>query len=107
MSRRMTSAKAARRMGLLVWAPAWAVEARVDGELRRWHRVTLTFDGAATSEAAAVNPFGDFRLTVTFTHAGSGKKATVPGYYAADGNAGMTGAAAGNKWRAHFAPTET
>ena len=94
-------------MALLLGAPAWAAEARVDGEPRRWHRVTLTFDGPATSEAAAVNPFRDFRLTVTFTHAGNGKKVTVPGYYAADGNAGMTGAAAGNKWRAHFAPTET
>jgi len=28
----------------------------------------------------------------------------VPGYYAADGNAGETGASTGNIWKAHFTP---
>ena len=32
---------------------------------------------------------------------------TVPGYYAADGNAANTSAHSGNKWRAHLAPTQT
>ncbi len=31
---------------------------------------------------------------------------TVPGFYAADGNAGRTGADSGNKWRACFSPNE-
>jgi hypothetical protein len=31
----------------------------------------------------------------------------VPGYFATDGNAGETSATSGNKWRVHFAPSET
>jgi hypothetical protein len=39
-------------------------------------------------------------------HGPSGQNITVPGFFAADGNAGMTGADAGNKWRACFSPDE-
>lgn len=92
---------------LLAAASAWAGGVQVQGELRRWHRVTLTFDGPQTVEDATPNPFRHYRLNVTFTHAGTGKKYTVPGYYAADGNAAETSAASGNKWRVHFAPDET
>ncbi len=67
-----------------------------------WHAVTLTFDGPAASETAQPNPFLDYRLNVTFSH--NGKDYVVPGYYAADGNAGQTSQAAGNKWRVHFIP---
>jgi hypothetical protein len=83
-----------------------AGKAQVQGELKRWHRVTLTFDGPATSEDATPNPYRNYRLSVTFTHARSGKSITVPGYYAADGNAAETSATSGNKWRAHFTPPE-
>ncbi len=81
--------------------------AKITGELKKWHRVTLTFDGPATSETATPNPFMDYRLNVTFKHAGSGKSYLVPGYYAADGDAANTSATSGNKWRVHFAPTQT
>jgi len=75
---------------------------RIAGELKAWHKVTLAFGGPASSETADPNPFTDYRLTVTFR---SGDAAyAVPGYYAADGNAAETGAAAGNVWLAHFAP---
>ena len=77
---------------------------QVSGELRTWHKVTLTFDGPATSETANPNPFTDYRLTVTFAQ--GAKRYVVPGYYAADGDAANTGASAGNKWRVHFAPSE-
>jgi hypothetical protein len=90
----------------LMTAAALAADARVDGELRQWQPVTLTFEGPATSEGASPNPFRDYRLDVTFTHARSGKKLTVPGYYAADGNAAESSAAAGNRWRAHFLAIE-
>ena len=76
----------------------------VSGELKKWHKVTITFDGPQTSEKANPNPFMDYRLNVTFTHQGSGKSKVVPGYYAADGDAANTGADSGNKWRVHFAP---
>ncbi|MEZ4700870.1 MAG: DUF5060 domain-containing protein [Rhodothermales bacterium] len=82
--------------------PVWANV--VTGELRVWHRVSVTFDGPQTNESAAQNPFTDYRLIVTFTHASSGASYAVPGFYAADGNAGETSATSGNKWRVHFTP---
>ncbi|MGB0372733.1 MAG: DUF5060 domain-containing protein [Opitutales bacterium] len=78
----------------------------VTGELKRWHKVTINFEGPDTSESATPNPFLDYRLDVTFRHADTGKIYTVPGYYAADGDAANTGATGGNIWRAHFAPDE-
>ena len=84
--------------------PGPGAPAGVSGELKLWHRITVTFDGPATSETATPNPFRDYRLNVTFR---KGTRAiTVPGYYAADGNAGESGAASGNKWRAHFVADE-
>lgn len=76
----------------------------VSGELKVWHRVTVTFDGPQTSESAATNPFTDYRLQVTFTHTASGAVYEIPGFYAADGNAKETSASSGNKWRVHFTP---
>jgi len=78
----------------------------ISGEQKKWHKVTLTFFGPDTSETANPNPFTDYRLDVTFSHAESGKSYTVPGYYAADGDAHNTGATSGKVWRAHFSPDE-
>jgi hypothetical protein len=83
------------------------VGAQVSGELKKWHKVTLTFDGPKTSETAEPNPFLYYRLNVKFTHDKTGKSHLVPGYYAADGDAANTSAEAGNKWRVHFAPSQT
>jgi hypothetical protein len=77
----------------------------ISGEPRQWHKVTLTFDGPGSSETASVNPFLDYRMTVTFSN--GNQTIAVPGYYAADGNAGNSGADSGNKWRCHFMPPET
>lgn len=76
----------------------------ITGEMRQWHRVTLTFDGPMTNEAATPNPFTDYRLLVTFRHVTTGQTFVVPGFYAADGDAANTSATAGNKWRVHFMP---
>lgn len=75
------------------------------GELKKWHKVTLSFDGPATSETATPNPFTDYRLNVTFVNGST--YFTVPGYFAADGNAANSGASQGNIWRVHFAPNLT
>ena len=91
--------------GVFVLACA-ARAADISGELKKWHKVTLTFDSPKTSETANPNPFLDYRLNVTFKHPEAGKSYVVPGYFAADGNAANTGADAGNKWRVHFAPGE-
>jgi hypothetical protein len=78
---------------------------QISGELKQWHPVTLTFDGPEVKESDTNNPFRNYRLDVTFTK--GGKSFTVPGFYAADGNAGETSANSGNKWRVHFTPDET
>jgi hypothetical protein len=57
----------------------------VSGELKRWHKVTLTQDGPSSSESATPNPFMDYRMTVTFSN--GSLSYSVPGYFAADGNA--------------------
>lgn len=77
----------------------------VTGEAKTWHKLTITFDGPAASEAGTPNPFLDYRLDVTFTN--GDKSYTVPGYFAGDGDAANSSATAGNKWRVHFAPDET
>ncbi|MFW5739348.1 MAG: DUF5060 domain-containing protein, partial [Myxococcota bacterium] len=79
-------------------------ESPVSGALMVWHKVTLTFDGPDTGEAADPNPFRDYRLQVTFSL--GTRSFVVPGYYAADGKAAETSATAGNKWRVHFMPDE-
>ncbi len=78
----------------------------VQGNRKQWTPVTLTFDGPNTAEDAEPNPFRDYRLTVTFRHAASKRTITVPGFYCADGDAGQTSAASGNKWRAIFVPDQ-
>ena len=70
----------------------------------RWQPVTLTFDGPSASETGTPNPFLDFRMTVSFSHQQSGESRTVPGFFAADGNAAETSADSGDKWRVRFTP---
>jgi hypothetical protein len=78
----------------------------LSGELRQWHKLTLDFAGPVGSESDAAT-FRDYRLDVTFTHEATGRQLTVPGYFAADGNAADTGASDGDVWRVHFNPPET
>ncbi len=78
----------------------------ITGELKKWHRVAITFTGPDTSEIAGNNPFMNYRLDLRFTSP-SGRVLTVPGHYAADGNAAESGATSGKKWRAFLCPDET
>ena len=77
----------------------------VSGEFKKWHKLTIDFNGFDTSEHARINPFHDYRLNVTFTH--GSYQYTVPGYYAADGDAAETSAGSGNKWQVNFLPNAT
>ena len=101
----------------------------ISGELKQWHKVTLTLDGpfahetdgnggipaAGNSEKKAdgrlearpSNPFTDLAFNVQFTHESGSPKYTVPGYFAADGAAANTSAESGVKWRAHLSPDKT
>ncbi|MHC4602113.1 MAG: DUF5060 domain-containing protein [Planctomycetota bacterium] len=79
-------------------------EGDICGELKKWHTITITFEGPNSGEDAEPNPFLDYRLNVTFT---KGKKRyVIPGYYTADGDAAETSASSGNKWRVNFVPDE-
>ena len=74
----------------------------IEGELQQWHKITLVLNGPATSEMAEENPFLDYRLEATFSQ--GGRSYTVPGYFAADGNAGESSASGGSIWKVHFRP---
>jgi len=79
----------------------------LSGELKEWHKVTLTVDGPVAKETDSgdkMNPFIDLKLDVRFTHESGSPDYMVPGYFAADGNAGETSAQEGSKWRAHLSP---
>jgi len=77
----------------------------ITGELKQWHPLSITFEGPETSETEEYNPFLNYRLQVTFRK--ENKEYTVPGFYAADGDAANSGADSGNKWRVYFTPDET
>lgn len=79
-------------------------EAAISGELKTWHKVTLTFNGPEASEYDTLNPFTDYRLTAVFEK--DSLNIEVPGYFAADGNAAETSSREGNKWRVHFSPPQ-
>ncbi|WP_372808611.1 DUF5060 domain-containing protein [Pontiella sp.] len=78
------------------------------GELKQWHKVTLTLDGPFARETDdAPNPFTDLQMNVRFTHESGSPDYLVPGYFAADGNAAETSATEGHKWRAHLSPDKS
>jgi hypothetical protein len=86
-----------------LFAPGQA--ATVHGDLKPWHAVTIDFKGPFCSETGNPNPFTDYRLEVRFTGP-SGQVFSVPGYFAADGDAGQTSADSGDTWRVRFCPDE-
>ncbi|UZO81231.1 DUF5060 domain-containing protein [Aquimarina sp. ERC-38] len=75
------------------------------GELKRWHKITLSFTGPNSSESSNPNPFTNYRLDVTFTNGSSSY--TVPGYYAGCENPADTSCDSGAVWKVHFAPGKT
>jgi hypothetical protein len=80
-------------------------EVQISGEMKQWHKVTLTLDGPLARETDnAPNPFTDYRMTVTFRHESGSPEYVVPGYFAADGDAANSSADSGTKWRAHLSP---
>lgn len=91
---------------LLFFSLNIVIAQKVEGELKKWHKITLVFEGPESSESAKENPFLNYRLNVTFTHPATQEKFIVPGYFAADGNAGNTSSEAGNIWKAHFTPDQ-
>lgn len=79
-----------------------AQEPKISGALKKWHKVTLSFEGGEIAENDTDNPFLNYRLNVTFKN--GNKVITVPGFYAADGNAAETSATSGKIWQVRFMP---
>ncbi len=71
------------------------------GDLRRWHRVAISCAGF-TADESSESTFADYRFNVVFTN--GNVTVTVPGHFAADGEAADTGATSGDTWRAYFSP---
>ena len=106
--RSTSPAKSARQAPLqLPRQPDGDGKIEISGELKQWHKISLTMDGPfAHEQDNQPNPFVDIRMLTIFTHA-TGKRYTVPGYFAADGDAGQSSAQSGTKWRTNFAPDRT
>lgn len=88
---------------------------QITGDLKQWHKVTLTLDGPFAWEGDGAtptgekqlllpNPFTDLAFEVTFTHESGSPSYRVPGHFAADGHAAETSADHGTTWRAHLSP---
>ncbi len=81
------------------------VRVKMEGELKTWHAVTLSLEGPQANEKDTnPNPFTDHAMYVVFRHESGVPVYTVPGYFAADGDAANTSAKSGNIWRAHLSP---
>lgn len=79
----------------------------IQGELMQWHKVSLKLNGPFAHEMDnSPNPFTDLCMSVVFTHSDN-ERFEVPGYFAADGNAGESSADSGTIWIANFAPNKT
>jgi hypothetical protein len=75
----------------------------VDGAMKRWQPVTLTFDGPERAENAET--FLNYRFDLLMTTP-LGQERVVPGFFAADGEAANTSSSSGSKWRVRFLPLE-
>jgi len=89
----------------LISASCTQSKSEIRGELKKWHRITLVFEGPESGELNENNPFLNYRLDVTFTN--GDEKFVVPGFYAADGNAAESSATVGNVWMVRFTPNKT
>jgi hypothetical protein len=85
--------------------PAISFSQQISGEMKKWHRLSMTFDGPNTSESNSSNPFYNYRFNMYFTGP-SGNVIIRPGYFAASGNAANDSSTSGNKWRCTFTPNE-
>lgn len=75
----------------------------ITGELKKWHKVTLSVVGPSASESDTnPNPFLDYNFSITFKN--GNESITIPGFFAADGNAANSSANSGNIWQVRFRP---
>ena len=77
----------------------------LEGSLKKWEPLTLTFEGPQISMADAVNPFLDYALLVNFHKDKETFK--VHGYYTADHNKVKINSEEANTWEVKFSPNLT
>ena len=75
---------------------------KIDGELKKWHKIVFNLNTEDTSEFEKDNPFLNYRLVISFSNGDSTIK--VPGFYAADGNAAESSSDSGGIWKVIFRP---
>ena len=90
-------------MALVAFGLRPAQAQTVEGAMKRWQPVALTFAGPQRAENAAT--FRDYRFDLLLTSP-SGKERVVPGFFAADGDAANSSARSGNRWRVRLLPLE-
>ncbi|MHC5537855.1 DUF5060 domain-containing protein [Singulisphaera rosea] len=79
---------------------ASAAEPLIEGTLKAWHPMSLSFQGPEAGEGDdAPNPFLDCRLQVSFSGP-EGRVYDVPGFFDVDGRGGHRGVV----WRVRFTP---
>ncbi|WP_339923449.1 DUF5060 domain-containing protein [uncultured Cyclobacterium sp.] len=76
-------------------------EPMIAGNNQAYQKMTFSWEGPELKEAETT--FLNYRMEMYFTDPDGGR-IVVPGYFAADGDAGETGAESGNTWRAHLLP---
>ncbi|MFS4483843.1 DUF5060 domain-containing protein [Hyunsoonleella sp. 2307UL5-6] len=89
-------------LSLIVIFQSFAQNVSIEGQLKKWEKITLNFEGDDITENDANNPFLNYRLNVIFKN--NGRVFTVPGFFAADGNAAETSATSGKIWQVRFMP---
>ena len=77
----------------------------IEGEFKRWSKVTFVYKGPQSSEIGEINPFLNYRIDAEISNKSSVYH--INGYYAADGNAAHTSAKEGSIWKLHFMPPDT
>ena len=73
----------------------------ITGNFKAYQKLTFSWEGPELTEDKST--FLNYRMEMSFTDP-DGQQILVPGYFAADGNAGETGAETGKIWRAHLLP---
>lgn len=83
--------------------PAATTSAGGSVEIPVHHAVRIDLQGPVVDTMGPQNPFADFKLTCVFLHADN-TTVVIHGYFAADGQAEVSGASGGGVWRCLFAP---
>ena len=77
----------------------------ISGSLEKWDKLKIEYTSDLDYDEDDWDTFIALRFDMYFTSP-SGKTYRVPGHFAADGDAGNTGAGIGNVWRCYFTPDE-